>query len=311
MKCNARGECIKLFIWSIMAQKRLSVNTKEAYEHDLRLFVNFYNQYIDKHSKNSGQKKETVKSYNLLQDFYLFIKQSEDVSDATIARRMSTVVQFMKFCLQENRKEFDLALFDTTNKPNIKLKQQYSSFLESAHLQQLRAVLAESKSDIRISAIIEILYSTGLRISELLALKASCVVEINEKRMLLVIGKGGHQRYVFFNTQAIEKLNLYCKIFEVASHGYLFFSKPGRALTRQRIFQLLKELANRAGVDPDVVFPHSFRHRMLTDLVQGSADLISVQKIAGHKQINTTARYTHVEQELYNNVVKHHPLGKM
>ncbi len=289
-------ETARLFLWSIIAQKRLSGNTQKAYEQDLKVFVDFYNKYTGK---------------TLLQDFYIFLK-NQNISDSTIARRFSTVIQFMKYCCREKRTEFNLDLFDLSNKPNIKLKQTYSTFLETDHLDKIRSVLGRTKSDIRLRAIIEILYSTGLRISELLGLKGSDLTQIELHKRLLITGKGGNQRYVFFNDLSMQKLFEYVSMFNVEHDGFLFYGRSFNIpITRQRVFQLLKSVADKAGVDRDVVFPHSFRHRMLTDLVNGNADLISVQKIAGHKKLNTTASYTHVDQRLHEDLAKYHPLSKI
>jgi integrase/recombinase XerD len=107
-------------------------------------------------------------------------------------------------------------------------------------------------------------------------------------------------------------LDKYIKGFKLSKNAgvnaFLFQGSLSKPLTRQRIFQLIKNTAKRAGVDCDIVSPHSFRHRMLTDLVEGNADLVSVQKIAGHKQINTTARYIHLDDRVYLDIIEKHPL---
>lgn len=283
-------EYIQLFIQEIMAKKRLSSNTQKAYMQDLKVFIDFF---------------EIYPGNNLLQDFYFFLR-NQKVASATIARRMSTVIQFMCYC-----KENNLISFDITNKMRIKQPKQYAAFMESSDLEKIRNVLGNGKNDIRICAIIEVLYSTGMRIHELLAMKMQDMKQILDTNRLLIIGKGGHQRFVFFSNQAIEKLKIYIEEYVCAGRMFVFASKAkNKALTRQRVFQMLKDVAKRAEVDPDIVFPHSFRHRMLTDLVNGNADLVSVQKIAGHKQLNTTARYIHIEDSLYEDIAKYHPINK-
>lgn len=300
---DQRNVC-KLFVDSIIAQKRLAFNTKLAYEKDLDCFTEFYNLFLADNLSN-----------NLLQSFYVFLKDKQ-LSQATIARRISTVIQFMKYCVSEKVDAFDCAKFGIEDKPNIKPKQTYVPFMESEDLNKLRNVLSDSmlsgsKSDLRIATIIEMLYSTGMRISELLALKIECTDEILKNRILLINGKGGHERYVFFNSIAIELLAKYMQVFKLHKNDFLFKGSLSKPLTRQRVFQLLKNIAKKAGVDLAIVSPHSFRHRMLTDLVEGKADLVSVQKIAGHKQINTTARYIHIDDRLYDDIVEKHPLNYM
>jgi len=284
------------------------------------------------------------------------------------------------------------------DKPKFRLNPLFSPFFELSDLEKMRGILDEnSPSDLRLRAIIEVLYSTGLRISELLALKKSDLSAIFGHQALVVRGKGGHERVVFFSEISLEFLKKYVDMFfdSVAKsegqtikngqnggfyenkplkkhktcqvdkeNSYLFFSTFGlktsnlknpqknfqqnrgenpvenpqknpqkisdeiseeksskilksaknvnknKPLTRQRVFQLLKNLAIRAELDPDTVFAHAFRHRLLTDLVLNGADLVSVQKIAGHQQIQTTARYTHVEDELFDHLSKFHPLSK-
>jgi len=275
------------FIWALRAEKRIALNTKKAYEQDLDVFLNFLE-----------------KSELDLQAFYMFLKE-RDEKDTTIARRFSTAIQFLDFLKEEGElKDF---LID---KPKIKIQQTYSTYMESHDLEALRNCLTDSDKDLRLRAIIEILYSTGLRISELLALKIDQLPKILELKYLILQGKGGHERVVFFSSKSIECLQKYISIRVVfSSNDYVFGSRNG-SLTRQRVFQLLKELAIKAGIDAYKIFPHSFRHRMLTDLLKGGADLISVQKIAGHKRINTTQRYTHAEDTLFEEVNKFHSLFK-
>lgn len=275
----------KTFVNELMALKRLSKNTYQAYIQDLEVFKLFM---------------QSNNSKNLLQDFYHFLA-GQNIAQATMARRMNTVMQFMEYCNKNKLAKFDLA-----NKPKIKVQKQYAAFMESEDLEKLRNVLTDSKKDIRLAAIIEVLYSTGMRISELLNFRVEELRQVFEKKSLLIKGKGDYLRYIFFNDASIKALEIY--IHEYALAEFVFQGSKGKALTRQRVFQMLKEVANRAEVDPDTIFPHSFRHRMLTDLVQGNADLVSVQKIAGHRQINTTAIYTHVEDSLYDDILKYHPV---
>lgn len=277
---------VQRFLWAIIAQRRISENTQQAYMHDLKVFTEFYIVYPGK---------------NLLQDFYSFMKNTNTAAQ-TIARRLSSTMQFMKFCNQENLMKFDL-----DDKPKVKVSKTYAPFLETEDLEKMRSVLTSQKQDIRLRAIIEMLYSTGMRISELLGMKVSDLDSMRKDKYVLIKGKGGHERAVFFNEACIKAVEDYLLI-EIP--GEFVFASRRNQLTRQRVFQLLKDLAMRAGVDASRVSAHAFRHRMLTDLVKGDVDLITVQKIAGHRQIGTTSRYTHVEDHLYEDIVAKHPLGK-
>jgi integrase/recombinase XerD len=296
-----------IFLAALKAERRISKNTILAYSQDLNILQPFLiNSDITSFSTE-------INYMQLLQNVYLSIKPT--TSSATLARRMSTYVQFFKF-LGKEILHCDIQL-DPPKQPQ---HHNYVPFLENNHLEKIRVFLSKQSSFkyIRLSAIIEILYSTGMRISELLALKQDCIKKILQHNHLLICGKGGSERYVFFSIQSIAALKQYISFFKIDNQDFLFFSSLGRlspvsrkqALTRQRVFQLLKELAHNISLDSDIVFAHAFRHRMLTNLVIGGADIISVQKIAGHKQVNTTARYTHIEDYLYEDIKKFHPLEK-
>lgn len=311
---NSIAKLSEFFVWSIKAQRRIAKNTENAYEQDLKLFLQFHEQIYTKDILDSIQS-------DLLEKFFQFLKDRSE-SDSTIARRMVTVGQFLEFCIEEKFVQFENGSVQKFDKPKFKLNQNYSVFFEKDDFEKMRAVLdTTSENDLRLRTIIEVLYSTGLRVSELLNLKKVDLPIIYKNQVLYVIGKGGYERAVFFNTISVEFLQKYETTFLKESaksfqNPFLFFSTSNgdsakkRALSRQRIFQLLKDLALRANLDADIVFAHAFRHRLLTDLVLNGADLISVQKIAGHQQINTTARYTHIEDHLYEHIAKFHPLNK-
>jgi integrase/recombinase XerD len=174
---------------------------------------------------------------------------------------------------------------------------------------------------LRLYCLLEILYATGMRVSELVALPRSALA--GDERMLIIKGKGGRQRMVPLNAAAQEALNLYLREREQAlssgggsataagNSAWLFpsWGQHGH-LTRQRLAQELKLLAARANIEPSRVSPHVLRHAFASHMLERGADLRSVQKLLGHADISTTQVYTHLlEGHLRQVVHEHHPLG--
>lgn len=277
------------FLWALKAERRISKNTQNAYKKDLEIFIKFFSHY-----------KKEDKS-NVLQDFF----EQHPQSSATMQRRLSTIKQFLQFCEDEGL--LKVGFFET---PKIQQSKHFPIVLVSEDLNIMRQNLGYSPKDIRLKAIIEILYSTGMRISELLSLKMNETKEIFTKKSLIIKGKGSKERIVFFSDFAIAALKEYIGIQPIFGNSEYLWASKNKAITRQRINQMLKELAIKCEIDEERIFPHSFRHRLLTDLVKGGADLVSVQRIAGHKRISTTEKYTHMEDHLYDEISKHHPLNK-
>ena len=158
-------------------------------------------------------------------------------------------------------------------------------------------------------AILELLYASGLRVSELVTLPLVAFNKANQ--FLIVRGKGNKERLVALNNAAIEAVGEYIAQ-RSQNSNYLFSSssKEGH-LTRQRLGQMLKELAIKAGIDPEKISPHKMRHSFASHLLAGGADLRIIQELLGHSDISTTQIYTHIEQEKLTNLVRnHHPLSK-
>jgi integrase/recombinase XerD len=165
----------------------------------------------------------------------------------------------------------------------------------------------------RLLAMIELLYATGLRVSELVKLPVSVVMR--DQPFLTVKGKGGKERLVPLNGPARVALNAYLAHRPGFLKGESPFLFPSRGkeghLTRQRFGQLLKEIALKAGIDPTGISPHVLRHAFATHLLDHGADLRSLQKMLGHADISTTQIYTHVQQDRLKSLVEaHHPLAK-
>jgi len=237
----------------------------------------------------------------------------------TAARRLSALRQFYRFLLDEGRRADDpTAALDSPRLgrplPKPLGEAQVAALIEAAGRRP-------GPEGLRVAALLELLYATGMRVSELVALPLAAVTR--DMRAIAVRGKGGKERLVPLGAPALKALAGYRDVragflakakkgARPAESRYLFPSR-GRAgyLTRHRLGQLLKGLAREAGIDAALVSPHVLRHAFATHLLDHGADLRSVQKMLGHADIATTQIYTHVVTErLKRTVDQHHPLAK-
>lgn len=235
----------------------------------------------------------------------------------TVARRLSALRQFFRFLVSEGLRADDPAAAIDGPRQGRPLPKVLS---EDEVARLLTASAAREGADgIRLVALLEILYATGLRVSELVGLPITAIPR--DARYLIVRGKGGRERMVPLSVAARQALAAYVPVRnqflvpgrEARQAPYLFPSRTsaGGHLTRQRFAQLLKELAADARIDPAKVSPHVLRHAFATHLLDRGADLRSVQKMLGHADIATTQIYTHVVGErLRRTVTEHHPLAR-
>lgn len=237
------------------------------------------------------------------------------LAPGTIARKLSAIKRFYRFCQSEEWIGQSPARLIQAPKA----RQALPKTLSVADVDQLLRVAAEDQSPagLRMTALLEILYASGLRVSELLALPAQ--TGRGDDAMVMVKGKGGKERLVPLNASArtaIGKWNAVRDQFIPAGHKtaarFLF---PSRAkaghLSRERFFAMLKHLASAAGLDPSRVSPHVLRHAFASHLLAGGADLRSLQTLLGHADISTTQIYTHVLDERLKKLVDTaHPLSK-
>jgi integrase/recombinase XerD len=244
---------------------------------------------------------------------YLVSPATARLAPRTLARRISAMRQFYKFLLLEGIRHDDpTAELDTPRLgrplPKILSETEVKALIDAA-----QGWLGDE--GIRLGCIVELLYATGLRVSELVTLPAAAARR--DPRFLIVSGKGGKERVVPLSEPARAALGRYLECREnflpdTRPSRWLFPSR-GRAghLTRQRTGQLLKELAAKAGLDPDRLSPHVLRHAFASHLLDHGADLRSVQQMLGHADIATTQIYTHVETERLRKLVESaHPLAR-
>lgn len=284
-------------------ERSLAKNSIEAYTADVdKLF-----QYLQ--NEDSGKSFLKV-DLNDLRDFLVYINKI-GVGALTQARIISGIKTFFKYLLLE-----DLITSDPSELLEApRLGRKLPITLSISEIDKIEEVIDLSKPEgTRNKAIIETLYSCGLRVSELCDLKLSNLF-FNEQ-YIRVIGKGDKERLVPIGSSAIKYIQIYTN--EIRNHlqiqkgneDIIFLNRRGRRLTRVMIFTIVKNLVEKAGIDK-VVSPHSFRHSFATHLVEGGADLRAVQEMLGHESITTTEIYTHLDREyLRDTILTYHPRGK-
>ncbi len=231
-----------------------------------------------------------------------------DLAPSTVARKASALRQFYGFLTDEGLRQDD----PSAALPRPATRRPLPRILSHAEVEALfaRAEL-EAASDrppaVRLLALIELLYGSGLRASELVSLPLSAVPR--DAPFLTIMGKGGQQRMVPVSGRARHALSRWLSV--RPADGKFLFPSRGKHLTRVRLFQLLKELAARATLDPAKLSPHVLRHAFATHLLEGGADLRVLQTLLGHADIATTQIYTHVDAaRLVALVNERHPLAE-
>ena len=303
MEIVAIAGYIDLFLEMMAAERGAAINTILAYERDL----NAYHDYLGRLGADADSA-----STERIRD-YLSQGPNRTASPSTAARRLSSLRQYHRFLVSEGiRPDDPTRVIDSPRQgrplPKVLSMEDVALLLDKAH--------GEPGSDgVRLAAMLELLYATGLRVSELVSMPyAACA---RERDFLIVRGKGDKERLVPLSAPAIEGLAAYKTVRrhfmgEGDDSPYLFPSRGVEGhLTRQRFGQILKRLAVAAGLDPSKVSPHVLRHAFASHLLANGADLRSVQKLLGHADISTTQIYTHVLDERLKSLVRDaHPLSK-
>lgn len=232
------------------------------------------------------------------------------LAPASVARKASALRQFFGFAMDEGWRRDD----PSGALPSPRTRRPLPKVLNHADIAALFARAEDEASGddpkaVRQLALIELLYGSGLRATELVALPLSAVPR--DAPFLTITGKGGATRLVPVGTRALEALGRWTGLRPVLpASRYLFPSKAGAHLSRVRLFQLIKALAARAGLDPAAISPHVLRHAFATHLLEGGADLRVLQTLLGHADIATTQIYTHVDSaRLVALVNSRHPLA--
>jgi integrase/recombinase XerD len=287
----------------LQLEKSLSGNSVEAYVHDIEKFTQFL-------VTNKIEKNPNEIELHHLEDFLKWINEL-GMTPSSQARIISGLKGFYKFCIQEQIS----AANPTALLESPKLPKHLPDTLSLEEIEKIiNAIDLSTPEGARNKAIIEALYSCGLRVSELVNLKLSCLYfEVGYVR---IIGKGDKERLVPIGSSAIKYIKIYIENVRVhltVKPGFediVFLNRRGRKLTRVMIFTIIKELARKAAIAKNIS-PHTFRHSFATHLVEGGADLRAVQEMLGHESITTTEIYTHLDREyLRETLQQFHPAFK-
>lgn len=283
-----------MFLETLSAEKGRGLKTLESYGRDLR-----------QAEKELGDlSKATNKD---LESFFASMSKN-GIKGTSIARKISALRGFYKFLMLEKiiskNPSDDLAM--------PKRKKTLPGVLSKDEIDLLISQAGDFKNSIRLRAMLEIMYASGLRVSELCELPVNAILG----NKLLIRGKGNKERIVPMHDEAMESLEKYMEIrnnfLTVKNSPFVFPSRSTTGhITRDAFFKTIKKCAVLAGIDPSHVSPHKLRHSFASHLLEGGANLRVIQTMLGHEDISTTQIYTHIQSDkLKSEVFKHHPLAK-
>lgn len=301
---------VQSFIEAQAAELDAATNTQEAYARDLK---NFHGWLLRKDLDFDTAEQPHIEDYLIYCD-------AQGLAKSTRARRLSAIKQLYRFAFEEGLRDTNPAIQIKGPGRDKKLPKTLSETEVDALLQAART-MGKTKSDkLRATCLMELLYATGMRVSELVGLPVAATR--GDPRMLLVMGKGGKERMVPLSPPARDALAAWIMLRDADEAAAVAKSKPaskflfpsrGKAghVTRNWFYLLIKDLAVHGGVSPAKVTPHTLRHAFATHLLANGADLRSIQTLLGHADVATTEIYTHVlEERLRELVLEHHPLAK-
>ncbi|MGB5556890.1 MAG: site-specific tyrosine recombinase XerD [Paracoccaceae bacterium] len=301
---------IQTFLEAQAAELDAAANTQLAYARDLKDFVGWLQR--NKRDFDSATREDI--------EAYLIFCDAQGLSRATRARRLSAIRQLYRFAFDEGWRSENPAIQIKGPGRDKRLPKTLSEQEVEALLQAARDTARNPDDRLRDTCLMELLYATGMRVSELVSLPVAAAR--GDPRMLLICGKGGKERMVPLSPPARKALAVWLTCRDRKEEARRAEGKPGSKflfpsrgkdgyLTRHRFYLLIKELAVAAGVSASKVTPHTLRHAFATHLLANGADLRSIQTLLGHADVSTTEIYTHVlDERLRDLVLDHHPLAK-
>lgn len=294
----------KLFINYLRTEKSLSENTIESYTFDLERFMEF----IGSRSIDLGDVDQPV-----IQDFIKHLKKGDEenkpFSAKSTARMLSTLRSYYKFLDSED-------LISSNPMENIESPKQKRELPEVLSVAEIDEILSKpdttDKLGLRDRAILEVMYASGLRVSETINLRIPDI--IFDEEFIRVFGKGSKERIVPIGSSALSWVTTYIeegrsKVKNENSENYLFLNFRGKKLSRMGLWDIVRKYSSMAGIKKEV-HPHTLRHSFATHLLEGGADIRIIQEMLGHSDISTTQIYTHIDKEYLIEVHKtFHPRG--
>lgn len=283
------------FLDYLLIDKKYSSNTIESYHRDLGKFYEFNRK---KNIDIDGITKE------IMRDYLKYLKDS-DMNDKSISRNISCIRTFYKFLLTEKV---------VVNNPSEfielpKLKKTLPNVLSLEEVENLLNIEVVDAFTARNKAMLELMYATGLRVSELINLKVNDI-DLSES-IVRTMGKGSKERIVPLGDYAVKAIDEYIYGYRITlmknrTTDALFLNNHGNQLTRQGFFKIIKSLAKEKGIETNFS-PHTLRHSFATHLLDSGADLRSIQELLGHADISTTQIYTHISTERLKENYENHP----
>ncbi len=281
---------LQVYLDYLKYEKKLSENTYKSYKYNLKIFdIFFLNENL------LSLKKDNI------QDFLYNLK----LKPKSKAHYLTVIKSFYLFCIKEKLLKENPC--EGIKMP--KLEKKLPNFLSVSEVDKLLDIPLEKEIDYRNKAMLEVLYATGLRISELTEITLS-QIDFNEC-IIRVMGKGKKERITPLNSIAIKYLRLYIdnhryKLLKNKQSNYVFLNNLGTNISRQGFFKILKELAKKANISKDIS-PHTLRHSFATHLLNNGADLRVIQEILGHENLVTTEIYAHLGNTKIKDDYKNHP----
>lgn len=292
---------IQEFILYLQFEKNASEHTITSYTADINSFMLF--------ARQQGWTDNFSSINQLLIRSYLADMKKHEYSRRTIARRMAALRSLFRFLCRENTIEFNP--FTAVHTP--KLEKRLPVFLDEAEINELFLLPKQTSLGLRDSVVLELLYATGVRVSELIGLQLKDIDF--DRRLILVYGKGAKERIVPFGTKALEALSVYLSRSRpqlvaknrTGAHQNLFVNNKGGPLTDRSVRRIVDKYVDQLAIEKHIS-PHTIRHTFATHLLDHGADLRSVQELLGHVSLSTTQLYTHISKEKLKSVYRHaHP----
>ncbi len=299
---------IKSYIDYLRIERQVAKNTIETYERDIERYLKFLDS-IKKLAVDHNPDEKTNKITQFDIETFLETLHQLHLSSTSISRNLSAVRSFHRFLLGEN-------VMDSEPTSNITVPKPWMKLPEVLDVQDVENLLSQpdtgTEKGIRDRAILEFMYATGVRVSELVELKRADIIW--QEEFVRVLGKGSKIRYIPVGHSALKwiqeyELNVRNRLAAAGLSGdRVFLNRFGKRLSRQSIWKIIKEYAALAGIEK-FISPHSLRHSFATHLLEGGADLRAVQEMLGHADIITTQIYTHLDRSMLKEVINtFHPL---
>lgn len=287
-------EYINLFCTYLLIDKNYSQNTIDSYKRDMAMFDKFANKKINSINTES------------IKDYLKYLKDNNH-NERSIVRNISTLRSFYKFLIINNYINEN----PMENISTFKIAKKLPDVLSIEDVNKILDIKITDNYSIRNKAMLELMYASGLRVSELVNLK-TYDIDINED-IVRTIGKGSKERIIPIGDYAKEAVSNYLSIrhtfLKKEINDYLFLNNHGKKMTRQGFFKIIKSIAKEKNIKKEIS-PHTLRHSFATHMINNGADLRTIQELLGHSDISTTQIYTHISTEkLKNTFESFHPHG--